>query len=406
MEVSHKDRGRSSCGSGSSVTARAGHSRPVLTLLFPGQGSQVSGLLTPWLCTPGAAESLARWSDLAQVDLVDAGTSWSAERLLDTAVAQPLLAAAALLSARALLSDGVPDAVCGHSIGELPALAVAGVLTEDEAVALAAVRGRAMAAAARTEATGLLAVLGGDPDEIRTRASTLGLSVATVNVDGQVVLGGAAEALDLLAAAPPAGARLRRLAVAAAFHTAAMQAARPALAEAVGALPSRRPRCAVVANRDGVVVTSGREALDRLVEQLTGPVRFDLCLQTLSAMGVTGAVELAPGGTLTALAKRALPHASAVALRTPDDLVKARGLLGSAGEAVTVDWQALPCHSSGVIDLTAELGHEVTAGESLAVVTGREGPSAVSAPRAGVLAEWLVCSGDPVRTGQLLAVLS
>ena len=377
----------------------------MVALLSPGQGSQAPGLLTPWLDLSGAAGDLTRWSDLAGLDLVEAGTTWTEAQLRDTSVSQPLLTAVALLSARALLGDAVPDAVCGHSVGELPALAVAGVLTDDEAIALAALRGRTMAQATRLAPTGLVAVLGGAADAVQAAATALGLSVATVNVTGQVVLGGATADLDLLVAAPPAGVRVRRLEVAGAFHTAAMASAVPALAAAVRALPARRPRCAVVANRDGVVLTSGREALDRLVEQLTTPVRFDLCLAALGGLGISGVVELAPGGTLTALAKRALPGAALVALRSPDDLAAARALLTTAGESDPVDWQALPCPDNGVVDLIAVVGSRLDAGQPLAVVSGRAGASTVRSPRAGVLTEWLVCSGDPVRPGQLLAVL-
>ena len=378
----------------------------MVALLSPGQGSQSPGLLTPWLADPAAADALARWSLLADLDLVAAGTSWTDEQLRDTAVAQPVLTAAALLSARALLGDAVPDAVCGHSVGELSALAIAGVLTDDEAISLAGLRGRAMAAAARVSPTGMAAVLGGDADEVLAAAADLGLSLATVNVAGQVVLGGSLDALELLAAAPPNGARVRRLDVAGAFHTSAMQPAVPALAAAVQALPDRRPRCAVVANRDGAVVTSGRKALDRLVAQLITPVRFDLCLQALAALGLDAAVELAPGGTLTAMTKRALPGVDLVALRSPSDLAVGQALLGSTGEGVPVDWTALPCPDNGVVDLIAAAGSACQAGQPLAVVSGRGGASTVLSPRAGVLTEWLVSSGDPVRPGQPLGVLA
>lgn len=281
--------------------------------LVPGQGSQTPGQLLPWLAVPGAHASLARWSEAAGVDLLQAGTTEPAEVIRDTAVAQPLLTATALLSARAL--DVEPDLVCGHSIGELGALAVAGVLTEEEAVSLAAARGRLMAAAAAAAPTGMVALLGGDQAVALARADELGLGVATVNVAGQVVLGGPVEALEALAAEQPGGVRVRRLETAGAFHTVAMAPAVPGLAALVAALSPGTPRCPVVANADGALVTDGRELLDRLVAQLTGPVRFDLCLATLAEQGVERVVELAPSGTLTALAKRALPGAELLALK-------------------------------------------------------------------------------------------
>ena len=378
----------------------------MVALLSPGQGSQHAGLLGPWLTLPGAAATVRRWSQLVGFDLAEAGTTWSDEAIRDTAVAQPLLTTTALLSARALLGEAMPDAVCGHSIGELPALAVAGVICDDDAVALAALRGRAMAAATALSPTGMAAVLGGDAADVQARAEAHGLEVATVNVAGQVVLGGPATALDAFAAAAPTGARLRRLDVAGAFHTSAMASARPAFEAALTALDAAPARTAVIANRDGALVSDGREALNRLAAQLTSPVRFDLCLQTLAARGVAGVIELAPGGTLTALAKRALPGVELVALRTPDDLAAARALLHPAGEHLPVGWRALPSPDNGIVDPLLAVGDEVGIGTAVAVVSGRSGASTVLAPVSGTVTEWLVAPGDPVRTGQLLAVVS
>jgi [acyl-carrier-protein] S-malonyltransferase len=275
-------------------------------------------MLAPWLDVPGAGGHLATWSEAAGLDLLHLGTAAGADEIRDTAVAQPLLTATALLSWRAL--DLVPDVVCGHSIGELAALAVAGVLDATTAVRLAAERGRAMAVAAAARPTGMVAVLGGDADEVLAAAAAHGLEVATVNVAGQVVLGGAVEALDALAATPPASSRVRRLETAGAFHTSAMAGAVPRLSELVGELTPGEPQCAVVANADGAVCTSGRELLDRLVGQLTGPVRFDLCLQTLAGFTPSSVVELAPGGTLSAIAKRAFPGVAITPLKSAADL--------------------------------------------------------------------------------------
>lgn len=280
----------------------------VLLVLAPGQGAQAPGLLRPWLAAPGAASRVARWSDLTGLDLARLGTTADDDEIRDTAVAQPLLVTAALLSAPLALGGRRPDLVCGHSVGELSAAAVAGVLGEDDAVLLAAQRGAAMAAAAAARPTGMVAVLGGDPGQVRQSAERLGLELATVNVSGQLVFGGPVPALEALAAAPPARARVRRLAVAGAFHTSHMTPAVPALATAVARLNPRDPVCPVVANADGALVTDGRELLKRLVGQLTGPVRFDSCLAACEA--ATEVVELAPSGVLAALARRALPAAT------------------------------------------------------------------------------------------------
>lgn len=363
-------------------------------------------MLAPWLELPDAATTLGRWSEQVELDLCAAGTTWSAERIRDTAVAQPLLTAVALLSSAALLAGDLPAAVCGHSIGELPALAVAGVLQPDEAVTLAALRGRAMAAAAATAPTGLVAVLGGAADEVLAAAAAFDLEVATVNVAGQVVLGGPVDGLQAFAAEPPPGARVRPLEVAGAFHTRAMSSARAPFAAALSQLRAGDARVAVVANRDGAVVADGAQALHRLLDQLTCAVRFDLCLASIAGLGPTAVVEVAPGGTLTALAKRALPGVEVMALRSPDDLSSARGLLPARGEQPSLAWRTLPSPENGVVDRLCAAGDAVAAGDPVAVVAGRSGASTVFAPAAGIVSEWLVSPGDPVRTGQLLAVLA
>ena len=284
----------------------------VIALLAPGQGSQAPGMLTPWLDVPGARDDLAVWSAACSLDLLHLGTEADADTIRDTAVAQPLLTAAALLSTRVL--EERPGVVCGHSIGEVAALAVAGVIPEATAVLLAAERGRAMAAAAAVAPTGMAALLGADADVV---AGLVDLELATVNVAGQVVVGGPVAALDALVASPPEDVRVRRLETAGAFHTSAMAPAVGHFADLVSSLDAQDPVCPVVANADGAVLTSGRALLDRLVGQLTGPVRFDLCLSALQDLGVTRVVELAPAGTLTAIAKRALSGVELVALKAP-----------------------------------------------------------------------------------------
>ena len=283
-------------------------------LLSPGQGSQSAGLLAPWLALDDAPATVARWSEQCGLDLVELGTAAPDEVVRRTDVAQPLLTAVALLSGRAVLDGALPTVTCGHSVGELSALALAGVLTDDEAVALAAGRGRAMADAAAQHPTGMAAVLGGGELDL----TGTGLEVATVNVAGQVVVGGPVEALD--AWAPPAGARVRRLDVAGAFHTRAMAPAVDAFAALVADLTPRDARCDVVANADGAVLRDGAELVHRLVAQLTSPVRFDLCLVSLAG---ERAVELAPAGVLTPLVRRGRPDLPVSSVRTPADVLVA-----------------------------------------------------------------------------------
>ncbi len=301
----------------------------VIIAVFPGQGSQTPGFLTPWLQLSGAAEQLAEYSEWAGVDLMAAGTAWDADRIRDTQVAQPLIVAASLLSWGALEDRSAFAGVAGHSVGEFAAAAAAGVLTEEDALRLVGIRGRAMAEAAAAEQTGMSAIIGGDEETIVARLDELDLTPANYNGGGQLVAAGALPALQALAAEPPAGTRVIPLQVAGAFHTRYMAPAVDALRQAAATVAPGDPRLTVWSNRDGASVGSGGEFLDLLVDQVASPVRWDLCMASFSADGVTGLVELSPAGTLIGLAKRALRGVPGVAVKTPDDLPAAQTLLSA-----------------------------------------------------------------------------
>ncbi len=305
----------------------------VIAIVCPGQGAQTPGMLAPWLELEGMADRLALLSDAAGLDLAAHGTTSDEDTIKDTAIAQPLLVASALLSWTAL-TDGSPPApngalVAGHSVGEFAAAALTGVLTDTDAMALVALRGREMAAASAVTPTGMSAVLGGDQDEVLAAIEGAGLTPANVNGAGQIVAAGTLEQLAALAQTPPARARVIPLKVAGAFHTHHMAPAVAALGEAAAALTPGLPAYALLSNRDGAVVRDGRDVLDRLVAQVSSPVRWDLCTETFAAHGVTGLIELLPGGTLTGLAKRALKGIDLVAVRSPDDLGAARDLIAA-----------------------------------------------------------------------------
>lgn len=308
----------------------------MLVFTAPGQGAQTPGFLSPWLELPGLADQLGAWSELAGRDLIRLGTAGSAEEITDTSVAQPLLVAAALAVAGLL---GQPDVTAGHSVGELAAGVIAGVLSAEDAIALTRVRGEAMAAACGAEPTGMSAVLGGDESAVLAAIADAGLTPANVNTAGQIVAGGTLEQLAAFAASPPAGARIRPLRVAGAFHTSHMAPAVDTLAAAAAGVAVKDPAITLLSNRDGAVVTTGADWLDRIVSQVANPVRWDKCMATMSAIGVTALIELAPGGTLTGIAKRALPGIELLAMKTPDQLDAARALVtehagapGHAGE--------------------------------------------------------------------------
>ncbi|MFJ6717529.1 MULTISPECIES: ACP S-malonyltransferase [unclassified Streptomyces] len=300
----------------------------MFVLVAPGQGAQTPGFLTPWLELPGAAERVSGWSDALGLDLAHYGTKADADEIRDTAVAQPLLVAAGLLSASALGSPAAFGAVAGHSVGEITAAAYAGVLSEADALSLVRTRGLAMAEAAAVAPTGMAAVLGGDRDVVVAHLEKLGLTPANINGAGQIVAAGTLEQIAALEADKPEGSiKVVALKVAGAFHTAHMAPAVATMEKAAQALTPADPALTYVSNKDGAVVTSGADVVARLVGQVAHPVRWDLCMETFAELGVTGIIELCPGGTLTGLAKRALKGVPNVALKTPDDLQKAAALL-------------------------------------------------------------------------------
>jgi [acyl-carrier-protein] S-malonyltransferase len=302
----------------------------VLIFTAPGQGAQTPGFLSPWLELPGLADQLGAWSELAGRDLIRLGTTGSAEEITDTSVAQPLLVAAALAVAGLI---GEPQVAAGHSVGELAAGAIAGVLSAEDAIKLTRVRGEAMAASCDAVPTGMTAVLGGDEDTVLAAIADAGLTPANINTTGQIVAGGTMEQLAQFAARPPAGARLRPLRVAGAFHTGHMAPAVDALAAAAAGTAVKDPAITLLSNRDGAVVTSGTDWVERVVSQVAYPVRWDRCMATMASLGVSAFIELLPGGTLTGMAKRALPGVELLAIKTPDQLDAARALVAAHSTA-------------------------------------------------------------------------
>jgi [acyl-carrier-protein] S-malonyltransferase len=283
-------------------------------------------MLTPWLELPGAANQLASWSTASGLDLTQLGTTASAEEITDTAVTQPLVVAATLLAhqeltRRGVFADAGTDLVAaGHSVGEIAAYAIAGVISADDAVALAAIRGAEMAKACANEPTGMSAVLGGDETEVLTRLEELDLVAANRNAAGQIVAAGRLSALEKLAEDPPAKARVRALGVAGAFHTEFMASALDGYAAAVQNVATAEPTAVLLSNRDGEPVSSASDAINKLVAQLTRPVRWDLCTETLRRQNVAALVEFPPAGTLTGIAKRELRGVPTRAVKTPADL--------------------------------------------------------------------------------------
>jgi [acyl-carrier-protein] S-malonyltransferase len=303
----------------------------VLAIVAPGQGAQTPGFLAPWLEDVALAERLAELSDVCEIDLAHYGTEADAETIRDTAIAQPLLVAAALLTGRALLGDDVTrvGAFAGHSVGELAAMALAGTISDADALVLVRERGRAMAEASAIRPTSMTAVLAGVAEEILAAIEAAGLTPANNNGAGQIVAAGTVEQLAAFAENPPRRARLVPLSVAGAFHTVHMAPAVAHLTAVAEGVATFAPEAPLLSNADGAVVADGQDALTRMINQVANPVRWDLCMATLAELGVTGMLELAPAGTLMKIAQRNLKGVELFTLNTPDQLEEARAFVAA-----------------------------------------------------------------------------
>jgi len=377
----------------------------VLAVVAPGQGAQTPGFLTPWLDLP-EVERRVRWaSAVVGKDLVALGTTGTEDEIRDTATCQPLLVAVGIAVGRALLADeAIAPWYAGHSVGELTAAALAGALSDEAALVLARERGAAMARAAAATPTGMSAILGGAVEKVEAAIAEAGLEIANVNGAGQVVAAGALDALATLPTRLDGVARVMPLKVAGAFHTSFMAPARAAL-DAL-ALPVSDPNERLLSNADGTIVASGSSLVERLVRQVSSPVRWDLCMATLADAGVTAVVELPPAGTLTGLVKRELREATAVPLRTPDDLPAARRAIAEHADTSVGHepaWRVVVAPCAGTFVPAAV--ERVPVGGGLGRIEGRRDVTEVTAPHGGVVVEWLALDGDPVKPGQPLVRL-
>jgi [acyl-carrier-protein] S-malonyltransferase len=384
----------------------------VLVIVCPGQGSQTPGFLAPWLELPGFHDRMLWLSTVAGIDLVRHGTESDAETIKDTAIAQPLIVGAGLISLLALFehpADGFRMVAggAGHSVGEITAASAAGVITAEQAMVFVRERGRLMAEAAKVTATGMSAILGGDPDDVTQVLRRHGLTAANNNGGGQIVAAGTLEQLAALKADPPAKARVIPLSVAGAFHTEHMAPAVKQLTAMARAISTHDSRSRLVSNRDGAVVHSGREFLERMVSQVSNPVRWDLCMETFKDFGVTGLIEIPPAGALTNLAKRGLPGVEVLALKTPDQLAEAHRMIREHAQpsqiADTPTWRLIIAPAKGIVTFTqSEPGSKVQPGSVVAAVNTLRDTFEVIAPHGGQVIEWLVEDGDPVSPGQPL----
>jgi [acyl-carrier-protein] S-malonyltransferase len=255
----------------------------------------------------------------------------------------------------------------------------------------------------------MAAVLGGETDEVLATIEAAGLYPANLNGAGQIVAAGSRDGLDKLIANPPAKAKVRPLQVAGAFHTPYMAPAADALgAVAAGIVPSA-PTKILLSNRDGSAVDHGPTVVWRLVRQVTAPVRWDLCMQSIGDLGVTAVIELPPAGTLNGMLKRAVKGVELISVNTPDDLDAARDAIARYGAQPThephPEFRVVVANTAGNFMPADGLGEgdDVADGQAIGEIVTRQGAVEVTAHSAGTLTEWLANRDDPVAPGQPLA---
>ncbi|CAB5064890.1 MAG: acyltransferase domain-containing protein [Actinobacteria bacterium] len=387
----------------------------MLAIVAPGQGAQTPGFLNPWVESARVRDLLSWWSAVAEVDLIRLGTTADADEIKDTANAQPLIVAAGLVGALSLFphpSDAFNKVgvTAGHSVGELTAAAGARAITAESAMVIVRERGKEMAKASALTPTGMSAILGGERTAVLSAISALGLTAANDNGAGQIVAAGDLKALAKLGDNPPDGARVRALSVAGAFHTSYMQPALDRLTMLSRSVTVRDPRTKLLSNKDGAVVHHGREVLDRIVGQISNPVRWDLCMETMVDLGVTAVIEVPPAGTLIGLIKRAMPGVETLALKTPEDIPAAMDLIARHGKPSSIDdqptWRLVIAPFSGTFKvIESELGGNLKAGTVVGHVENRREKVDLIAEHGGTIIEFLAEDGDPVSPGQPLVRL-
>lgn len=306
----------------------------MIVVVCPGQGSQTPGFLAPWLEIPEFKSSIQLMQKASGIDLVSHGTISDADTIRDTAVAQPLIVAAGVATMQTLLQGksaheaGIAG-VSGHSVGEITAAVVSGVFDAETGIKFVNERGQAMAKAAALEPTSMAAILGGDQSEVEAKLAELELEPANYNGSGQIVAAGSVAAINELQANPLAGTRVIPLQVAGAFHTRFMKPAVETLRAYSQTVAIQDPTVKLWSNNGGREVSSGSEFVEFLVNQVSSPVRWDLCMEAMVEAGVTALIELAPAGTLVGLAKRAMPGIETLAVKTPENLEAALSLINN-----------------------------------------------------------------------------
>lgn len=388
----------------------------MLAVVAPGQGSQTPGFLTPWLELPRFEDRIGWLGTVAGIDLVKHGTVSDAETIKDTSIAQPLIASVGMVSLLELFPNRGQalqqvSVGAGHSMGEITAATAAHVLSAEQAMVFIRERANAMALAASATPTGMTAVLGGHRPDVLATIKRHGLTAANDNGGGQIVAAGTLDELHALANDPPEGARIRPLQVAGAFHTKHMIPAAKTLAHHAKAISTHDSRINLLSNADGTVVHDGREVLRHLVRQVSNPVRWDLCMQTMLDLGVTGLIELPPAGILAGLAKRGMPGVEIFTLNTPEDLPAAAEFVAKHGTPSNIKdlptWRVVLSPIKGTFERICQedVGTELDENTRIGVVHADGETYPVEAPYGGTIGEWLVADGADVNPGELIVRL-
>ncbi len=294
----------------------------MLIFACPGQGSQTKGFLASWLeHFPELSKRLENYSQYCGKDLIELGTAAEDDVIRDTANAQRLIVGASLAIYREAFSEAEVSGVLGHSVGEIAAAAIAGVISDEDAMRLVAIRADAMARAASLTPTSMAAVLGGEEQSVLAGIEACELEPANFNGAGQIVAAGPKAAIQKLIASPPEKSRVIELKVAGAFHTSFMSSAVESVSEFAQSIETHNPKIRLWSNSAGQLVESGSEFLKLVVQQISKPVRWDLCMNSVNQDG-NRVVELPPAGALAGLLKRGADKVLAIAVKEPADVEK------------------------------------------------------------------------------------
>ncbi len=387
----------------------------MLAFTFPGQGSQRPGMGRPWV-DHESWELVDEASEVVGRDIGALLLHADAEALKDTRNAQLTTFVSSLMVLDAVQRLGIEASFCaGHSLGEYTALAATGALGFGEGVVLVAARADAMHDAGLERPGTMAAVLGLDDDqvEVACRLADDEVWVANFNAPGQVVIAGSPDGVAAAThQAKELGAKkVMPLPVSGAFHTPFMTAARDRLRAAIADADVRDTEIPIIANVDALPHDQGPEWIALLSAQLSSPVRWKHCLQTLADKGVTDFAELGPGGVLTGMAKRSVEGARTISVATPEDLDRLLEWVGASNSVVAakVEGEHLFAVERLVVSPAAGIFRPADLRDGAMIdvgtVIGHVGEHEVRSPFAGVLQSYIAVDTERVTPRQPIAWL-